>query len=165
MSRIVSAVLLALVAWAGSAGVAAAAQPLTIDERTDQLRVDHLDRYTNDEPLAVRVQAQPAQSVTLLGLAPDGGSLRVPLARQADGSFTGDVSLAKPGTWTLAVDAAANGVQSTSQSFVVIVADARATKESFFTMLGLALVSIGGGLGLIAVGRKNAVALRADQAT
>jgi hypothetical protein len=165
MSRIVSAVLLALVAWAGSAGMAAAAQPLTVDERTDQLRVDHLDRYTNGEPVAVRVQVQPAQSVTLVGLAPDGASLRVPLAREADGSFAGNVALSTPGTWTLAVVAAENGVQSTSTSFVVTVTDAGATKESALTMIALALASIGGGVGLIAVGRKNAVAAHAEQPT
>ena len=162
MSRIVWAVFLALVAWAGGAGTAAAAQPLTVDERTDQLRVDHLDRYTNGEPLTVRVQVQPAQSVTLVGLAPDGGNLRVPLAREADGSFARDVTLTTPGMWTLAVIAADNGVQSTSTSFVVTVTDAGATTQSALAMIALALASIGGGVGLIAVGRKNAVAVQAE---
>jgi hypothetical protein len=165
MSRIVSAALSALAAVILTAGIAAAAQPLTIDDRTDQLRVDHLDRYTNGEPVAVRVQAQPAQGVALLLLAPDGTSTRVPLALDADGSFSGTVTLAAPGTWTLAIAVNANGVQTTSQSFVAIVTDARATYESVLTMLGLALVSIGGGIGLIAVGRKSALAAQAQPGT
>ena len=161
MSRLVSTVLLALAVWAGSSVAAAAAQPLSIDNRTDQLRIDHLDAYSNGEPVTVRVQAQPAQAVTLIGLSPAGTDLRVPLVREPDGSFTGVATLSAPGSWTLAISTTANGVQTLSQSFVVTVADSAATTSSVLTMLGLALVSIGGGVGLIAVGRKNAVAQQA----
>jgi hypothetical protein len=157
MSRIVSAVVLVLGALlcAGGAASAAATQALAIDLRTDQPRIDHLERYTAGQPIAVRVWAQPAQGVVVLGQAPDGTDLRAPLARGADGTFAGSVTLDAVGTWKLAVATTVNGTDTATQTISLDVVEA--TSPLWITaMCVLAVGSIGAGFGLIVAGRRSA---------
>ncbi len=162
MLRTVTALALALLATVAVASAAvlassnrAAEQPLAVRVSAQGSQVERLDGYVPGQPIAVRVDAPRAQAVTLLGVGPDGGSLRFPLARGADGRYGADVSLTTPGVWSLAVTSQVAGVETASESFAVSVAAGSGTKATI-VVLALAIAALAGGLALIAAGLLHA---------
>ena len=153
MFRLAALLLLALAALPCVA-LAAGTQALTIDLRGGTPRIDKLERYETGTPLTVTVTAPSAESAMLAGVGPDGSNLRAPLARGADGAFTATVTLATPGTWSLATSTSANGETVSTESFALTVSDAPSPVGAA-VMAALSFVSIAGGIGLIAVKRRT----------
>lgn len=158
MLRTVTALVLALVATVAVASAAvvvsarhAGDQTLTVTMTPQGSRVERREGYTAARPIVLRVDAPRAQGVTLLGTAPDGGSLRVPLARAADGSFGGEVGLAMPGIWSLAIASQAGSDEAASGAFAISVVEG-VSQRALGVVLGLALLFLGGGVGLIVLG-------------
>ena len=148
------ALLLGLLATAAVASAAVLAsrqgndQQLVIVMTARGSHVERLDGYTPARPIVVRVDAPHAKSITLLGQAPDGGTLRVPLARGADGRFGADVTLAVPGVWSLTIASRADAVQMASESFAVNVVDG-VSARTLGLVVALAVLFLGGGIALI----------------
>jgi hypothetical protein len=144
----------------GTAWVAAEPpQKLTVDIRGSAPRIDALERYIVNEPVTIRVDAPFTKSASLVGVAPDGGNVRVPLRRGADGSFAGMLTFPATGIWSLAVDA---GSQARTSTFSISAGE-RDSHAGAALMLALSVASIAGGLGLITIARKVAPR-RADPA-
>jgi hypothetical protein len=149
MFRFLALVLLCLTTGTGWA-VAESPQKLLVDIRGSAPRIDALERYIVNEPVTVRVDAPFARSASLVGVAPDGGNVRVPLQRGADGSFAGMLTVPAVGIWSLAVVA---GSQAKTSTFSINAGE-RDSHAGATLMLALSLASIAGGLGLITVARK-----------
>lgn len=160
MARLLTILSLAavLAVCAGSRAWAGSAQTLGIDVSAAQPRVEQLDRYTSGQPIDVRVMAGAARGAALVGVAPNGADLRVPLARCGDGAYAGTFTPGTPGTWSLAVSIDAAGSANASSSFPIVVAEPGASEATAAVMIALAIASIGGGIGLIGIGRRNAAA-------
>lgn len=141
--------LLALLATAGAAVAFAPTQHLRVDLRPATPLVERQAAYTTSQPIELRVRAPQAQAASLVGVGPDGSNLRFPLERRADGSFNGSVRLPMPGAWSLAVATVAGAETNTTESFAVDVADGTALFGQAWILLGLAAISIIGGLALL----------------
>jgi hypothetical protein len=77
-------------------------------------------RYLVEAPVIVDVESRttPPAAVSLTATAPDGTTLRLPLAR--DGTrFTGNLRLGAPGTWTLALAVRFGSVTTALSSIAV----------------------------------------------
>jgi hypothetical protein len=159
MFRIIAGVLLALLATAGAAVAFAPAQHLRVDLRPATPVVERQTAYTSSQPIELRVRAPQAQTASLVGVGPDGSNLRFPLERRADGSFKGAVRLPMPGAWSLAVATVAGAETSTTDSFAVDVADGTVLLGQAWMLLGLAALSIVGGLALLMRRRPQPAAL------
>ncbi|HEY4442060.1 MAG TPA: hypothetical protein VGN14_16500 [Candidatus Elarobacter sp.] len=151
MFRLAACALLALLLVPAAAG---AAQPLTVDLSGTAPVVDKLDRYFTGESVALRVLAPQATQVTIAGVAPDGTTLRVPLVLGTDGAFAGTLTLATAGTWSLAADTTVGAHDVNTESFALL-AVAPQSPLAASIMAGLALASVVGGIGLIAVARRT----------
>jgi len=149
MFRFLAFLLLCIASGTGWA-VAESPQKLLVDIRGSAPRIDALERYIVNEPVTVHVDAPFARSASLVGVAPDGGNVRVPLQRAADGSFAGMLTFPAVGIWSLAVVA---GSQAKTSNFSISAAE-RDSNAGAALMLGLSLASICGGLGLITIARK-----------
>ena len=103
--------------------------------------------------------APQASAASLIGVGPNGSNLRLPLARDANGSFAGELRLPAAGMWSLAVVTAFGEDVSTTQSFAVDVADGATLFGRASLLLILAAGSIAGGIGLLALARRRAVPL------
>jgi hypothetical protein len=154
MFRLVFALVLAWIAVAGSPYPAAAAQTLTVRVADTGPQVNHLASYVPDVPIDVTVEAPGARTVALAGLGPDGSNVRFPLA-QVRGVFAGTATFAVAGTWSLAVATTADGPEILGESFPIVVAPGPSSLQ-IGGLIALALVSIGGGVGLIAAARQSA---------
>ncbi len=152
MFRSLAFLLLCLTATACAA--ADASQKLTVDIRGNASRIDALEHYVVNEPVAIHVKAPSAQSAVLVGVAPGGGNVRIPLQRAADGSFAGMLTLPATGIWSLAVDAAVAGTHAKTATFALNAAE-RDSYAGAALMLALSLASIGGGVGLIRIARQG----------
>jgi hypothetical protein len=158
MFRSAAPLLLASILASILAPVAAlAAQPLTIDLRAAMPRIDKLDRYDTGTALALRVMAPAASQVTIVGVGPDGSNLRVPLAAGAGGIYAGTVTLPVAGTWSFAADTTVDSEDVSTESFPVLAAEPESRLPAAI-MAALALVSVAGGVGLIATARRTATA-------
>ncbi len=162
MVRTVMALVLALIATVAVASAAvvvsakhAGDQTLGVAMTAQGSRIERLDDYTAARPIVLRVDAPRARGVTLVGTAPDGGSLRVPLARAADGSFGGEVTLAMPGVWSLAISSHLGDAESASESFAITVVEG-VSQRALSLVLALALALLAGGLALIGLGLARA---------
>ncbi len=169
MLRTVTALVLALLATiaVASAAVLASAhqgsgQSLGVALSAQGSHVERLDSYAPAQPIAVRVDAPRAETVALLGVTPEGGNLRVPLVRGADGRFGADVRLPVPGVWSLAVSARTDAIESVSDTFAVSVAQGAGAK-ALGVVMALAVALLAGGIALIVLGlvraRRRPVAL------
>ncbi|MBV8750964.1 MAG: hypothetical protein JO103_14755 [Candidatus Eremiobacteraeota bacterium] len=136
---------------------AAAAQALAVDVLDSGPRVEHQAKYAQAGLIDVRVTARNARSAVLLGVAPDGTNLRIPLARIGGDVFAGSAQFASIGTWSLAIATSTATGQETTPSFPIVV-DAGPSTGDVALMVALAIVSVCGGIGLIAVGRTAATA-------
>ena len=150
-----AAVVVSTVAVASAAVVVsnrqAGEQTLTVAMTPQGARVERRDDYTAARPIALHVSAPRAQGVVLVGTAPDGGSLRVPLARVPDGGFSGEVALAIPGTWSLAIAAQGAESQAASEPFAISVVEG-VSQRALGVVLALALLLLAGGGALIVLG-------------
>jgi hypothetical protein len=157
MLRTVVGLVLALmvtVAMASAAVVVSAngaRQTLGVTMTRQGSRIERLDRYVPARPIELRVDAPRARTATLVGTAPDGAGLRVPLARAADGSFGGEVTVSTPGVWSLAIATHRRSTETASEPFAITVAEG-VSQRSMGLVLALALALLGGGLGLIVRG-------------
>lgn len=137
----------------GTASVSAASAPhqsLAVAMSSRGSKVQRLDGYTAKQPISVRVEAPHSSGVTLVGTDPHGGNVRVPLERQPDGRYTGKVTLATPGVWSLAVASQVDAVETASESFAISVVEGT-PRVLLATVIGLALASIVAGITLIVV--------------
>jgi hypothetical protein len=157
MFRAVSGLVVALLTFLVFASSAEAAQALSVEVGDTGPQVSHLVAYVPGAPIEVRVKAPGARSAALVGLGPDGSNVRFPLDRAADGTFTGNAALGAPGTWSLAVATTSDGPEILGESFPVVVAPGP-SKLEIAALIAMAVVSIGGGVGLIAAGRSGAAA-------
>jgi hypothetical protein len=149
MFRFLAFLLLCIATGTGWAA-AESPQKLVVDIRGSAPRIDALERYIVNEPVTVRVDAPFTRSASLVGVAPDGGNVRVPLQRSADGSFAGMLTFPAAGIWSLAVVA---GRQAKTSTFSISAGE-RDSHAGAALMLALSLASIIGGLGLITIARK-----------
>jgi hypothetical protein len=149
MFRFLAFLLLCIATGTGWAA-AESPQKLVVDIRGSAPRIDALERYIVNEPVTVRVDAPFTRSASLVGVAPDGGSVRVPLQRSADGSFAGMLTFPAAGIWSLAVVA---GSQAKTSTFSISARE-RDSHAGAAVMLALSVASIIGGLGLITIARK-----------
>ena len=156
MFRFVLVLSLALLATPAAALATPGPQALGIDMRTSELRVDRLERYVTTAPITLRMTAPQFSSAAVIGVAPDGSHVRIPLAAGADGAYTATVTLSKPGMWSLAVQTKLGSLESVTGNFPVVVAEGPSPTDAAF-MIALAAASICGGVGLIAVGRSAAL--------
>ena len=158
MLRSITALVLALLTTVAVTSTAVAmsfghgdGQPLSIAISEAGSRVQHLDGYAATRPIAVAVEAPRAHAVTLIGHAPDGSTLRVPLVPVAEGRFAAEVTLGAPGVWALAVSSRVGPLETASQAFAISVVTDR-SRAALGIVLGLALASLLGGIGLIVLG-------------
>ncbi|MEA2666570.1 MAG: hypothetical protein QOI11_3514 [Candidatus Eremiobacteraeota bacterium] len=145
----------AVVVSAGHAGE----QTLAVAMTAQGSQVERRDGYTAARPIVLHVDAPRAQGVTLIGIAPDGGNLRVPLARAADGSFGGEIALAMPGIWSLAIASHTGAAEAASEPFAISVVEG-VSQRALTVVLALALLLLAGGLGLIGLGFARAYRAR-----
>lgn len=158
MFRFAAPLLLASILASILAPVAAsAAQALTIDLRGATPRIDKLDRYDTGSALALRVMAPRASQVTIAGIGPDGSNIRVPLAAAAGGAYAGTMTLPVAGTWSFAADMTVDGEDASTESFPIVAAEPESRLPAAI-MAALALASVAGGVGLIAVARRTPTA-------
>ncbi len=159
MLRPLSIFLLALAGMAAVAvpsGRASAAQLLVVNVTGDGSQVRNLATYDTATPIDMRVIAPAARAAAVLAVDPLGGNQRFALARGADGTWTGPVTLATAGTWTLAIATVGpQGHAATTHAFVVR-AERVALQASPEMLIALACISVFGGLGLIGAGRRAA---------
>jgi hypothetical protein len=160
MFRAALGLVLAFLTTSATAGAAGAAQPLAVAVGDAGQQVRSQPRYTPAAPIDVRVEAPRARAAALIGVAPDGANVRVPLTRASAGVFTGSATLPEPGTWSLAVATTADDVEVTGTTFTVTVEPGPSGLE-IGGLIALALASIGGGVGLIAT-RRNTAAPREE---
>lgn len=148
----VSAVLVVIAAVAfESASVSAASAPrqsLAVAMSAKGSKIQRLDGYTVHQPIAVHVEAPHSRGVTLVGTDPHGGNLRVPLVREPDGRYTGNVVLGTPGVWSLAVASRVDTVETASESFAISAVEGT-PREMLAIVIGLALASVVGGIALV----------------
>jgi hypothetical protein len=148
----VPVVLLVIAAIAfGTASVSAASAPrqsLAVAMTQKGSKIQRLDGYTAKQPIAVRVEAPHSRGVTLVGTDAHGGNVRVPLVREPDGRYTGNVILGTPGVWSLAVAARVDAVETASESFAISVVEGT-PRTILATVIGLALASVVAGITLI----------------
>jgi hypothetical protein len=95
--------------------------PLAIRVEGDRAQATHLPAYDPSVPIAVTVTgtAKTGDDLSVVASGPAGRSTHLPLARGADGAFTGMLSLSDPGTWRLQL-AARNGTLRTLTSPVML---------------------------------------------
>ena len=141
----------------GTAGIAVASpdQALTIDLGGAQPRVDHLNAYESDAPVHVRVVDPKAQTVAIEGTSPDGTPVDQLLTRNADGSFSGDLSVGTTGEWSLSADVTIGSDHARTEPFSLTVVDPTPGTTAGL-MIALGGASVFGGVGLLAVGRRAA---------
>lgn len=139
----------------------ASGQALTIEVTPGGSRVHALDSYLATSPVAVRVLARHAGVVALDAVGPDGRDVTIPLAREGAETFSGTAGLDQAGTWSLAVETTADGVTTTSPAFTVSVRSGPSGLD-LAVIVVLAVASFGGGIGLIAAGRRSSDRRRAD---
>jgi hypothetical protein len=155
--RTLTAAILALVACTGLAAAradaAAETQLLSVDLSGPSPRIERIDRYDTQQPIRVRVFDPTAQRVGLQGVAPDGSTLDLLLARGEDGFYSGTFWLRVPGDWSLAFDTTSGDEDALTEHFTVAAADYPPPGEAA-VMLVLSGASICSGIGLIAVGRR-----------
>jgi hypothetical protein len=87
-------------------GAQAAGRPrvLAIELFRDRAATEGPAQYLVGAPIVINVESRTTMpaAVSLTATAPDGTTLRLPLARNGT-TFTGNLRLAAPGTWTLAL--------------------------------------------------------------
>jgi hypothetical protein len=159
MLRTIFALLLgSVLLGTATAAYAASAQSLVVDVRDRDPQLSRLSHYSASAPVELRVIAPGASSVALVGASPAGTTVRVPLAAARDGSFTGTTTLAVPGTWLLAISTTYKGPEIVGDSFSVVVEQGASARDAAVLAV-LAVLSIGGGIGLIVAGRGSAAQL------
>lgn len=165
MFRSLALFFLVLLATVGSAAAADEQQQqlLGITVRGESQKIDRLDHYNAAQPVTIRVVAPEAARVVVAGAKPDGTPMRVALQRGADGTYTGTLDVPTPGTWILAAHTTIGGIETTTGKISMQVKPPP-THDDPTLMLVAALVSIGGGLGLIVIGRTTAAARSARPA-
>ncbi len=158
MLRTVVGLVLALAATVAVASAAvvvsanhAGRQTLGVAMTSGGTRIARLDGYVAARPIELRVDAPRARTVTLVGTAPDGTNLRVPLVRANDGGFAGEVALATPGVWSLAISAHRGTTEAASEPFAISVVEG-VPQRVLGLVISLALALLGAGLGLIVRG-------------
>jgi hypothetical protein len=154
MLRFLASLLLVTAACAGVAS-ASGTQSLGIDARGATSQIDKLEHYVVSEPVMIHVTAPGARYVALIGVGPDGKSIRVALGSTGQGAFTGAMALPTRGTWSFAAEIGRSQGHDMTESFPLVVAD-RESNAGAALMAALALASIGGGVGLIGIARKHA---------
>ncbi len=132
---------------------ASADQTLSIDLSGPQPRIDRLTAYTDDAPVHVRVTAPKDDRVAIQGTSPDGSPVDVLLTRGPDGVFAGDLPLGTSGDWSLAADASIGTEDAVTDHFTLSAVDPPSTNTAGL-MIALGGISVFGGIGLLAVGRR-----------
>jgi hypothetical protein len=138
-------------------GVAQAStdQSLSIDLSGPQPRIDHLTAYLTDSPVHVRVTAPKDDRVAIQGTSPDGSPVDVLLTRGTDGVFAGDLPLGMSGDWSLAADTSVGADDAVTGRFTLTAVDPPSTNAAGI-MIALGGLSVFGGVGLLALGRRAA---------
>jgi hypothetical protein len=125
--------------WAGArAAQADEPQQLFVDLSGTSPRIERLETYDTARLIRIRVFDPAAQRVGIQGVAPDGSTLDLLLARGEDGFYTGTLTLRMSGSWELSIDTTADYPPAGEAEM----------------MIALSGASIFSGIGLIAVGRR-----------
>jgi hypothetical protein len=139
-----------------AASAAPSSQPLFITINANGAVAKSLEQYAPGEPVAVAVStihAADVRSVTLIAMGPSGSSVRLPLARNADGTFAGNLALDEAGTYTLTISER-TGILTTETQPITLDVNAVVTDESAPLALG------GGALLFLGIGTFGFVLLR-----
>lgn len=143
-------------AQTAGAQTAAGAQPLTISVSGDGAQATRLASYVPDVPIAVTVTKTGSTRIDSMAIAasgPDGQVTNLPLARAADGTFTGWLALRTQGIWRLLLTSRA-GASSTETTPIAL--DVRPPQPSDAGLIGLLV----GGAMFLVVGGGGFVLLR-----
>ncbi len=132
------------------AGAAESVQPLAIVIHGDGAQATRLPEYDPRFPIAVRVSDTDQPSITALTVVatgPAGQAVRSALTRDTDGTFSGSITLADPGSWNLRLTSR-SGSLSTDTTPVTL--DVQAPPPSNAPAIGFAVGSaifivVGGG--------------------
>lgn len=148
MRRLFAALI--LVVACGAAPALASDQTIVVTPGPNGQIVRTVGRYVAG-PIHVSVLAPRASAAQVAGSDADGANVQVPLARTARG-WEGDVRL-DAGTWHLTTFVTEAGTTTQGAPFPLNVGGTDTTPVA--TLFGaLAVLSIGGGIGLIAAGRR-----------
>ena len=95
-----------LLTIAANSAQASSTQTLGIVFHRSHAATVELPHYRTATPLTVNVRggrSMKLDRVTLTAHGPDGSAVTTPLSRTDNGSFSGNIRLTSPGTWTLAL--------------------------------------------------------------
>jgi hypothetical protein len=149
MLRLLLALFAGVVATVSAAFAApSVAQTLTVTMNHGHPRIEHLTSYVVDAPIAVTVHAPRAQTVTLSGVSPDGQNMRVRLDRSASGDYTGSLTLATAGVWSLALQTQLGPITNTTSSFSIQLAPG-VPRAALATVAAVAFLLVATGLALL----------------
>jgi hypothetical protein len=149
------AALLVCVPIAASAQTASP-QPLFITINANGAVAKSLEQYAPGEPVAVHVStvhAADVRAITLIAMGPSGSPVRTPLARNADGTFGGNLALDETGGYTLTISER-TGTLTTETQPITLDVNAAIPDESMPLALG------GGALLFLGIGTFGFVVLR-----
>jgi len=143
---------------AGAPAVAAGApQPLSISVHGQGAQATLLPEYEPGAPIAVTVTNRGAQhldALTVVASGPAGESIRMPLSRAADGTYTGSLALSDEGAWRLRLTSRA-GSLSTDTTPISLAVQAPPPSNAWLTgvAVGAAVFLIVGGSGFFILRR------------
>jgi hypothetical protein len=152
-----AALLAACLATAVPAGAAQSSQPLSITIHGDGAQATRLPEYDPSLPIAIRVTDTDPRTIselTVVARGPAGNSIRMPLTRDADGTYSGSLALSDPGPWSLHLTSRA-GSLSTDTTPVLLAVQAPPPSNAPFigVAVGAAIFIVIGGGGFLLLRR------------
>jgi hypothetical protein len=112
---------------------------------------ERLPHYRTTAPIAINVggrYARRLQTLTLTARGPGGEALNAPLTRTGD-TFSGNLTLTAPGTWTVAFSTRLGSVPAALASFTLDAVSADAADLAIRFTLALAALSLLAGFALV----------------
>jgi len=147
-----------LTALAAAPAAASTAQTLGIVLRSNDAATERLPHYQASRPIAVHVagEARRLSAVLLTAKGPDGTAIHTELARSGD-AFVGDLRLATPGVWNVALTTQVGSVTAALADVPLDVVPPSGSEPMAYVTFALALTMFGCGT-LLIVSRRPALA-------
>lgn len=135
---------------AGSAQAAAPSQTLRIVLHHDVAEAERLPHYRASAPIAVKVggYAEGLPPLTVVAHGPGGVAVTAPLVRTGE-TFSGDLRLIAPGTWTVALSAKLGSVSAALADIPLDVVSEDAADRAAHLTFALAALFVVTGLALV----------------
>ncbi len=136
---------------AGGAQAAGPSQALGVTLHHNRAATERLPQYLSAAPIAVNVKGRYAgrlQSLTVTATGPSGEAVSTPLARTGN-TFSGNLHLGAPGTWTVAFSTQLGSVSAALANVPLDVVDEDAADLAARFAFALSALSIVAGLALV----------------